>query len=141
MHSSHIRDLLRQHNLRDTQPRRMVIMALQHGKRAISASALQKRIAAKGEAINVVTVYRVLAVLESLHIVHRHPCNGRYSLCSIPERRGHHGFLHCTSCGRVEEFCDADLCRMEDRIARASRFRPTAHVSEIVGECHSCLPS
>lgn len=129
---------LKEKGLRDTQPRRLVLNALAHSKRAVSPYDLQKKIAKSGNAINTVTVYRVLAMLEELELVHRHPCNGLFSLCSMPDTKGHHGFLHCNSCGKTEEFSNADLCKIEDKIAGSAKFRPSAHVSEIVGTCSSC---
>jgi Fur family transcriptional regulator, ferric uptake regulator len=137
MKNTAVTSVLKQSGLRDTQPRRMVIAALARAK-ALSPSAIELSIRRKGATINTVTVYRVLSALESLDLVHRHPCNGEYSLCSMPGKRGHHGFLHCTSCGIVEEFLNHDLCVIENKIARSRKFRPTSHVSEIVGTCRSC---
>ncbi len=130
--------LLRQKGLRDTQSRRMVLAALERRNKAHSPYELQKQISAGGNTINTVTVYRVLDVLEKAGLAHRHPCNGLYSLCSMPEQKGHHGFLHCTSCGTIEEFSDHRLCRLEDSIAKSAKFRPSEHVSEIVGTCSAC---
>ncbi len=132
--------VLKAGGLRDTQPRRMVIGALERAT-AASPSEILAWIRKKGATINAVTVYRILAALEKLDLVHRHPCNGEYSLCSMPGKEGHHGFLHCTSCGIVEEFMNHDLCVLENKIARSKKFRPSSHVSEIVGTCQSCLPA
>jgi Fur family ferric uptake transcriptional regulator len=138
MDSDSVATLLRKNGLRDTQPRRMVVQALLQKRRAGSPYDIQKWITVKGNTINAVTVYRVLEVFEKLGLVHRHPCNGLYTLCTIPGKKGHHGFLHCTSCGRVEEFCSTLLCMMENRIAKSARFRAKAHVSELTGLCRSC---
>ena len=133
-----IQEHLKKSGLRDTQTRRMVIEALKTAQAPCSPYDIQKTISESGRTINTVTVYRVLAMLDALHLVHRHPCNGRYSLCSFPEKEGHHGFLHCTSCGDVEEFCSDRLCKLENKIARSAKFHPLAHVSELVGVCRSC---
>lgn len=129
--------MLKASGLRDTQPRRLVIEALAH-LNAVSPAAIEAWVRKKGATVNTVTVYRVLSLLERLDLVHRHPCNGEYSLCSLPGQRGHHGFLHCTSCGTVEEFLNHDLCVIENKIARSRSFRPSGHVSEIIGTCRSC---
>ena len=130
--------LLKRFSLRDTQPRRLVIEALYRSRKPLSPYDLQKKIARRGAAINTVTVYRILDVFEELGIVHKHPCNGLYSLCSIPHKKGHHGFLHCGACGRVEEFLSKRLCKIENAIARSAKFRPRSHVSEILGLCSAC---
>lgn len=133
-----IAELLKKFSLRDTQSRRLVVEALHRVRKPSSPYDVQKNIATRGATINTVTVYRILATFEKLGIVHKHPCNGQYALCSIPEQKGHHGFLHCDSCGEVEEFCEPKLCKMENAIAKSAKFRPSSHVSEIVGTCHSC---
>jgi Fe2+ or Zn2+ uptake regulation protein len=133
-----MQNALKSKGLRDTQPRRLVIEALARIRSAASPAEIHDSIDKKGAAINLVTVYRVLEVLREKHLIHQHPCDGRYSLCSMPDASGHHGFLHCSSCGKTEEFVNAALCRMEDAIARKAKFRPSEHVSELIGTCHSC---
>ncbi len=124
--------------LRDTQPRRNVLEALAKSKKPLTVSGLGSTIAKHGHAMNVVTLYRILDAFERTGIVHKHPCDGAFSLCSIPNQKGHHGFLHCRSCGAVEEYCSHDLCHMENAIARSHQFVPESHVSEILGQCRSC---
>lgn len=133
--------LLRKYGLRDTQSRRMVVEAMQDLRRPVSPYDIRKWIDARGDTIGIVTVYRILAVLEKLNLVHRHACSGLISLCSLPDSKGHHGFLHCHSCGFVEEFMDSALCRAEDAVAKKAKFTPLKHVSEILGLCSSCLPT
>ncbi len=124
--------------LRETPARKLVIDALGRFKKAASPYDLQKAIIKRGKTINTVTVYRILALLEEMHIVHRHPCDGRYTLCTLPQRKGHHGFLHCVGCGDIEEFASRSLCWAENRIARAAKFQATEHVSEMIGMCRAC---
>gem|GEM_PF-685529 len=130
--------LLKDHGLRDTQPRRMVLNALTKMKKPASPYDIQKWISKKGDAVNTVTVYRVLEALHDVSLVHRHPCNGNFSMCTIPGVKGHHAFLHCTSCDNTEECCDENLCKAENILAKGANFKPTSHVSEIVGLCHFC---
>ena len=124
--------------LKDTQPRRLVLKALRTMRKPGSPYDIQRRIEGRGGRVNAVTVYRILSAFEAHGLVHRHPCDGRFFLCAMPQRKGHHGFLHCTSCGKLTEFVNAALCKAEEHIARASRFRPHAHVSELVGICDGC---
>lgn len=135
---SAIAGLLKRNGLRDTRPRRLVIAALQALREPASPAEIQQWIAKKGGAVDAVTVYRILDVLQKLGLTHRHPCSGAATLCALPGTPGHHGFLHCTSCGRVQEYCDASLCKLEDRIAKKAGYSPTSHVSEILGLCPSC---
>ena len=129
---------LKEHGLRDTQPRRLVIDALSHLDKPVSPQEIHQWILARRHTVNLVTIYRALETLENIMLIHRHPCDGNYSLCSLPDTKGHHGFLHCHACGQVEEFVNAELCRMEDSIAASAQFQPHDHVTEIMGTCKSC---
>lgn len=133
-----IAEVLKQQGLRDTQPRRLVVDALRKIRRPASVQEIQKWVSSRGNAVNGVTVYRIIAMLEKLRLVHRHPCDGNLTLCSMPDQPGHHGFLHCTACGEVQEFADGELCRAENAIAQKAMFLPHQHVSEIIGICQAC---
>ena len=129
---------LQTQKIRDTQPRRLVVEALRKLGKPASVQDIQKYVRSKGNAINGVTVYRVVALLDKHKLIHRHPCGGLLTLCTMPEMRGHHGFLHCTSCESVKEFIDADLCAAENRVAQQADFLSHRHVSEILGVCKQC---
>ncbi len=134
-----IEKLLEQHGLHNTQPRRLVLEALRTLKKPESPLGIQEWIRKKKKgSVNAVTIYRIIEALETADLVHRHPCNGLITFCSLPGKTGHHGFLHCTSCGTSREYCDESLCALEDRIAKKAGFAPTAHVSEILGLCAAC---
>lgn len=132
---------LKHHGLRDTQPRRMVLEAMESLGKPASPSDIHAWITARGDTVSLVTVYRILAVLERLNLVHRHACNGLLSLCSLPSPDGHHGFMHCHGCGSVEEFSDSTLRRAEDAVATKAKFRPASYANEILGLCFSCVSS
>lgn len=130
--------ILRKCNLRDTQPRRLVLKALMNFNKPTSHKEIHQWIQKQDAAVNLVTVYRALETFEERGVIHKHPSSGGIMLCSMSEEAGHHGFLSCESCGKVEEFCNEDLCSHENRIAKQAGFTPKQHVSEIIGVCSTC---
>ncbi|PIR53045.1 hypothetical protein COU76_03255 [Candidatus Peregrinibacteria bacterium CG10_big_fil_rev_8_21_14_0_10_49_10] len=133
-----VSSLLKQHGLRDTQSRRLVLHALVKGNKPLSQKEVYETIKRTDGSINLVTVYRILEKLEELGMVHRHLSSGGFVLCSLEGHAGHHVFLSCQDCGKVEECADPELCRHEDRIARSAGFIPKTHLSELLGLCSSC---
>lgn len=131
-------ELIKSLNLHDTQPRRLILDTLMMSKKPITHREIYERIKKKKAAVNLITVYRTLKTFEKLGIIHKHPSSGGFTLCSMPNIEGHHGFLSCRSCGRVEEFSDKKLCHEENRIAKAAGFRASHHISEIIGQCSRC---
>lgn len=51
----------------------------------------------------------------------------------------HHDHLICTKCGRIEEFSNEELERLQLRIAAENGFHMLQHRMEIYGLCHHCL--
>lgn len=139
MHSEHLLTILRDNGYRDTQPRRMVIAALAHFRAPVSPYSIQQWIERKKDAtISTVTVYRIMQLLESLHMVHRHPCSGKFTLCDHPDKRGRHAYLHCHQCGDSQEFISGALDSLTKRQAKKYGFTSAAPLFEIVGTCLAC---
>lgn len=130
--------ILKASYLKDTRPRRIVLDALKLQKKPMSPYALQRWLAAKKNDLNIATIYRVLDTLKDAQIIHEDSCEKSVFLCSMPTIKGHHGFLHCTSCHQIKEYTDARLCVIEDKIAHDAHFQPATHLSEVLGTCSSC---
>lgn len=132
--------ILKQYGLRDTVQRRLVLDACIALHKPASPQEIHTWLLKKKHKIDLVTVYRILEKFSRLGLTHQHACNGNVALCSMPEKEGHHAFVHCERCGRTNEFISSALCRVEDAIARKLHFSPSQHVTEIIGLCRSCSP-
>ena len=51
----------------------------------------------------------------------------------------HHDHFICTRCGKIQEFANNDLERLQHEIARQFQFHPLQHKMEIYGLCASCM--
>lgn len=129
---------LRTKGYRDTQQRRMVLEALAQAKEPRSPYDIQKWIAKRNGTVSIVTVYRIVELLMTLGIVHKHPCSGKLSLCMHPGEHGAHGYLHCHDCGTSEEFLSDELARLSVEQARKHGFSFTTPILEIIGSCKKC---
>lgn len=130
--------LLKQRSIRITLQRRLIGDVLKAVPSALTPLEIHTHLAKHNSLVDLVTVYRTLALFEKKHIAHRHPSSGGYLLCTIPEEKGHHGFLTCTSCKRTSEFHEPKFCELEETIARRAKFFATNHISEIIGTCTRC---
>ncbi|NOS68110.1 MAG: transcriptional repressor [Candidatus Peribacteraceae bacterium] len=130
--------LLRQRGLKETLPRLSVLRVLAASAKPLLVKDILHLVRRKEGSIGLVTVYRVIEALAQTGLLHRHPIDGGYSLCAIPDIDGHHVLLRCTACGRSEEAHDHDLCRREDAVARRVGFRTSHHLTEMLGTCSHC---
>ena len=122
-------------------PQRLAIAELLlNSPRHLSAEELIEAMASKGLKVGTATVYRTIDVmLESGFVVERDRGEGfrRFE----PNRElPHHEQLLCTVCGRVEEFRDAALERMTNRIAESHGFVRERHRLVVYGTCAECSP-
>lgn len=53
----------------------------------------------------------------------------------------HHDHFICTRCGKIQEFVNPDLERLQMETAAQFQFHPLQHKMEIYGLCSSCMAS
>lgn len=135
---THFIERLRERGYRETQPRRLVLEAMDALEAPASAYDIHEKIARRNKHVSPVTVYRVTELLQSLGLAHRHPCSGKLSLCEHPGKVGLHGYLHCRDCGSSEEFCSPELGAATRTHAKRRGFNAGNPLLEIVGTCRSC---
>ena len=86
--------------------------------------------------IGLATIYRTLGMLKSIGVVlERNFGDGkiRYELVSE-----HHDHLICEECGKILEFFDPDIERIQLKIAKKFGFIMKRHRHELIGICSDC---
>ncbi len=106
----------------------------------LSAEEIFNKLLSEGEEIGLATVYRVLTQFESAGLVVRHHFEGGNSVFEL-NRGHHHDHLVCVQCGRVEEFQDETIERLQNEIAQRKGFELTDHSLCLYGICAPCKAS
>jgi Fur family ferric uptake transcriptional regulator len=52
--------------------------------------------------------------------------------------REHHEHLICVECGKILEFVQEEIERLQDEVCREYRFEPQRHTLQIYGTCEAC---
>ena len=131
---------MRKKGLRSTAQRRVIAEAFFNSPNHVTIEELLARVRAIEPRIGYATVYRTLKLFAECGIAaERHFGDGqaRYEL-SDESSEGHHDHLICVDCGRIVEFHDEAIERMQDAVASRLGFRVTSHRHEIYGECKEC---
>lgn len=86
--------------------------------------------------IGYVTVYRTLLLLKECGLAHqRHFGEGQ----SLFENSGaHHDHMICIKCGSITEFEDDRIEKLQEDIAKKTKFKIVSHKHEIYGACAKC---
>jgi Fur family ferric uptake transcriptional regulator len=129
---------LKKAGLKNTQPRRRILEIMDKGSNHhMSAEDIYRELVDAGEEIGLATVYRVLTQFEEAGLVVRHHFEGGQSVFEL-DHGEHHDHLVCVKCNRVEEFCDDDIEKRQQEIAKKAGFAITDHSLNIYGICSVC---
>lgn len=124
--------------LKATLPRLKILEIFQRsahtGVRHLSAEDVYKALLADHLDVGLATVYRVLTQFEQAGLLARSHFDAGHAVFELNEG-SHHDHLVCLTCGRVEEFVDADIEQRQNRIAAERGFRLQDHALALYGEC------
>lgn len=109
---------LKSSGLKATLPRIKILEVFQRSSvRHLTAEDVFKALLTEGSDIGLATVYRVLMQFEQAGILSRNHFESGKAVFELNEGK-HHDHLVCVVCGRVEEFCDAEIERRQQEIAK-----------------------
>ena len=117
-------DELKSSGLKATLPRIKILEVFQRARlRHMTAEDVYKLLLAEDADIGLATVYRVLMQFEQAGLLKRSHFESGKSIFELNEGE-HHDHLVCISCGRVDEFFDAEIEMRQRAVAEIGR----AHV-------------
>lgn len=126
---------LKDAGLKVTHPRTKILEILQSNPDFhLSADAIYNQLIEKNESIGLATVYRVLTQLEMAGLIQKNQFKENQSTYEI--KKQHHDHLICTKCGKIIEFINDDLERLQEKISNNYNFTLDSHVMTLFGECN-----
>ena len=118
--------------LRMTEQRRVIARVLSEAQEHPDAEELHRRASAIDPRISIATVYRTVRLFEEAGILERHDFrDGRSRYEEVPEE--HHDHLIDLQTGRVVEFRDDEIERLQQMIAERLGFKLVDHRMELYG--------
>ena len=129
---------LRRQLRRVTGPRQAILEILRRHPHPLTSREIFAALP-KGQC-DLVTIYRVLHLLEEMGMVKRFDFGdgtARFELVGEGED-GHHHHLVCTRCSGIVEIEDCSLRELEARIAARNGFTGVTHRLEFFGICPAC---
>ena len=125
---------LKDAGLKVTHPRTKILEVLQtNPEDHLSADAIHSYLVSHNESIGLATVYRVLTQLEMAGLVQKNQFKENQSTYEI--KKQHHDHLICTTCGKIIEFINDDLEKLQEKISEKYQFRLDSHVMTLFGKC------
>lgn len=131
------RHLLEKHQLKKTNARLQVLEIIAHKKSAVSQPELEQELK---DAVDRVTLYRILKTFEEKGILHKvldQHGTANYALCAGCDEGHHHDqHLHfnCTQCNQV--YCMDDIQFPAIKLPKG--FSISAVMYTVLGTCNKC---
>ncbi|MDH4060515.1 MAG: ferric iron uptake transcriptional regulator [Aquincola sp.] len=128
-------DDLKSSGLKATGPRLKILDVFQRSpQRHLTAEDVYKVLLGEDADIGLATVYRVLMQFEQAGLLSRSHFESGKSVFELNEGQ-HHDHLVCMTCGRVEEFYDAQIESRQRAVAQARGFELQDHALSLYAHC------
>jgi Fur family ferric uptake transcriptional regulator len=121
--------------LKATVPRLRILELFEKSSvRHLAAEDVYRVLMKDGLDIGLATVYRVLTQFEQAGLLKRHHFESGKAVFELNDS-SHHDHLVCLTCGRVEEFYDAEIEKRQNRVARDRGFSIREHSLALYADC------
>jgi Fur family ferric uptake transcriptional regulator len=118
---------LRKAGLKVTQPRKRILELLDEaGNKHVTADDIYRVLIQAGEDIGLATVYRVLNQFETAGLVVKHNFEGGQAYYEL-DSGDHHDHMVCVETGKVIEFSNAEIERLQADIAAEHGYEIEDH--------------
>lgn len=126
---------LKEHGLRLSGPRRLILEHLLASGRHLSAKEIHD--ALRGRGVGRVTVFRTLRLLERCGLAGGLTGRSGEALLELADRP-HHDHALCLRCGRIQELAWPRLEALQEQACRRIGFQALRHRHVVFGFCRAC---
>ena len=125
---------LKKVGLKVTLPRIKILQILENcADRHMTAEDIYQSLRDAEEDVGIATVYRVLTQFETAGLIERHNFDNGPAVYEL-DRGEHHDHMVCTESGAVIEFHDAEIEKIQERIASQNGFQLVGHSLVLYGK-------
>lgn len=137
---NHLKEKVRRLGLKLTKQREAIceVFFAQIGHRR--AEEILRDVRSQDPNVSLATVYRTLKLLQEYGLAESHNFqDGQAFFEPCFDDSEHHDHLICTTCGRIQEFVNAAIEKLQIKVAAEHGFKITNHKMELYGLCEDCL--
>lgn len=129
--------IVREMGLKVTDQRISILKSMSSGRAHVTAQEVFEEVVVGNPDIGFATVYRFLKKLKDHGFVTEVRMGGLPARYELTPRK-HHDHLTCTSCGKIVEFSNDEIERLQLEVASLHNFKMTGHLLELYGICGDC---
>lgn len=88
--------------------------------------------------ISKATIYRTLSLLVESGLLREVISGERHAHYEHVYGHEHHDHLVCNNCGKIIEFVEHRIEKLQDEVCKSNKFKPESHRLQIQGLCEDC---
>ena len=131
-------EYLEKKDLKLTSQRRTILHQAVEAKGHLSAEELLKLSKKKDPSVSRATLYRTLTLLKECKILEEQDFGEGKKLFEVALGHKHHDHLICVRCGKIIEFENESIERLQDAEAKKHTFKIVYHSLKLFGFCKNC---
>ncbi len=131
-----LKEHLAKHHLKLTRQREHILNAFLRTEH-VTAEQMYRQLSRKDPHIGLATIYRTLNLFCEAGLAQARHFGSQTQYDNI-SHKGHHDHLICTGCGKIVEFENCDIERLQEEVARRNGFTIQTHKLELYGLCAAC---
>jgi len=129
---------LTERNFKSTSQRDAVIKTFLDMKRHVSLEDLHQEVQKIHPTVSFVTVYRTLKLLVGMCLVEERKFIDAATRYEFLTEKEHHDHLICQKCGKIIEFENLTIEKLQEEVAKKHNFAIVHHKMELYGYCSRC---
>ncbi|MEY4632401.1 MAG: hypothetical protein RIQ81_2521 [Pseudomonadota bacterium] len=131
-----LNDYLARQTLKQTRQRKVVVEEFLRVDRHVDAEDLHNIVRKRDPRVGLATVYRTLNLLKEAGLADQKSFRDGRSVFEVHRPDHHHDHLVCLDCGRVMEFENAQIEKLQAQVATELGFQLTGHRLDLYGKCN-----
>ncbi len=133
-----LKDALRKEGLLYTPQRQIIWDEICKTDDHRDAEEIYFKIKQGGHKVSRATVYRTIDVLVKNNLVRKLELGDGRNRYENKLDSSHHDHIVCIQCGRIDEFMDENIEKLQDEIAKKYQFKIVRHIHQLFGLCRDC---
>lgn len=135
-----LRAYINEHGLKSSRQRELIADVFFESGEHLKVEELLERVRELDPKIGQATVYRTMKLLTQCGLAQPRQFGDGHTRYepTVPDDEEHHDHLICTGCGKIVEFVDPRIERLQDKVAAEHGFEVIHHKMELYGLCKEC---
>ena len=133
-----LKEVLHNEGLKYTQQRQAVWHTLRASIEHRDAEEIYLTLKQDGLTVSRATVYRTVDVLVKNNMINKLDIGDGRLRFEYNIDSEHHDHLICTECGKIVEFQNNEIEKLQERIAKKYKFKLLEHNHQLFGICKDC---